>query len=75
MKKFEEIQDITKKVKLLEESGLLINVISETIKNEPKEQKDGFLPTLAATILRSALIVKEVIRTVQGTIRAQWILL
>ena len=75
MKKFEEIRDITKKVKLLEESGLLINVISETIKNEAKEQKGGFLPTLAATILRSALVVKRVIRAVQGTIRAQWILL
>ena len=75
MKKYEEIQDITKTVKLLEESGLLINVISETIKNEAKEQNGGFLPTLAAAILRSALIVKGVIRAVQGTIRAQWILL
>ena len=75
MKKYEEIEDITKTVKLLEESGLLINVISEAIKNKAKEQKGAFLPTLAASILRSVLIVKGVTRAVQGTIRAQWILL
>ena len=31
-------------IKLFEESGLLIKGISETIKNETKEQKGGFLP-------------------------------
>ena len=46
-------------VKSLEESGLLIKGISETIKNEAKEQNSGFLEmllgTLAASILGNAL--------------------
>ena len=52
-----------KMVKSLEESGLLIKGISETIKNEAKEQKGGFLPKLlgifAASLLESALRGKE----------------
>ena len=35
----EEMEDVTKLDKSLEESDLLINDISETIKNESKEQK------------------------------------
>ena len=35
--------DIMKVVKSLEESGLLIKGVKETIKNEAKEQKRGFL--------------------------------
>ena len=53
-------------VKSLDESGLLVKRISETIKNETKEQKVGFLPmllgTLVASVLRSALTGKGVIR-------------
>ena len=45
-------------VKSLEKSGLLIKGISETIKNEAKEQKGEFLgmllETLTASMLRSA---------------------
>ena len=70
----EEMEDIMKIVKLLEESGLLIKGISETIKNEAKEQKGGFLPmllgTLAASMLGSALTGRGVIRAGEGTIRA-----
>ena len=40
----EEMEDIMKIVKSLEESGLLIKGISETNKNEAKEQKGKFLP-------------------------------
>ena len=46
----EEINDIMKIVKSLEESGLLIKVVSETIKNEAKEQKEGFLSMLLGTL-------------------------
>ena len=53
------MEDIMKIVKSLEESGLLIKVISETIKKEAKEQKMGFLSmllgALAASILGNAL--------------------
>ena len=44
------MEDIMKIVKLLEESGLLGKGLSETIKNETKEQKGGFLPTLLRKI-------------------------
>ena len=39
----EETNDIMKVVKSLEESGALTEGVSETIKNEAKEQKGGFL--------------------------------
>ena len=41
-----EINDIMKIAKSLEESGLLIKTSSKTIKNEGKEQKDGFISIL-----------------------------
>ena len=42
----EQINDITKIVKSLEASGLLTKGVSETIKNEVKKQKGGFLSVL-----------------------------
>ena len=38
----EEINDIMKIIKSLQESSLLIKGVSETIKNEVKKQKPGF---------------------------------
>ena len=69
----EEMNNIMKIVKSLEESGLSVKEISETIKNKSKEQKGGFLGmllgTLAASILRSALIGRGVIWAGEGIIR------
>ena len=66
--------DIMKIVKSLAACGLLTKDASETIKNETKEQKGGFismlLATLAASILGTALTGREVIRAGKGTIRA-----
>ena len=63
-----------KVVKSLGESGLLIKGITETIKNEARERKRGFLPmllgTLAASVLGNALTGRVVIREGEGTIRA-----
>ena len=42
----EKMNDIMKIVKSLEKSGLLIKDIYETIKNEAKKQKGGFLNIL-----------------------------
>ena len=42
----EEINDIMKMVKSLEEYGLLIKGVSEITQNEAKEQKGGFLGML-----------------------------
>ena len=39
----DEMEGITKIVKSLEDSSLLIKVVSETIQNEVKEQKVGFI--------------------------------
>ena len=72
----DEIEDIMKIVKSLEESELLIKRISETIKNKAKEQKRGvfFLPmllgTLPSSILGIALTERGVIRASEGIIRA-----
>ena len=46
----EEINDIMKIVKSLEESGLLIKSVSKTIKNEAKEQKGEFRSMLLGTL-------------------------
>ena len=68
------MNDIMKKVKSLEESGLLAKVVSETIKNEAKEQKEGFvgilLGTLGASLSGSLLTGKGTIRVGEGTVRA-----
>ena len=44
------MNDIMKIVKSLEESGLLIKIVSETIKNEVKEPKRGFVSMLLGTL-------------------------
>ena len=57
---------IVKLVKSLEDSGLLIKVVSETIKNEAKEEKGEFLGvllgTLGASLLGNLLTGKVTIR-------------
>ena len=50
-----EMNDMMKIVRSLEESGLLIKGVSETIKNETKEQKRGFLGILLASLGASLL--------------------
>ena len=69
----EEI-NIIKIVKSLEESGLLIKGVSDTIKNEAKEQKEDFLGmllgTLEASLLGNLLTGKVTIRAGKGGIRA-----
>ena len=61
-------------VRSLEESGLLIKGVSETIKNEAKEQKVRFLSmllgTLGTSLLGNLLTGKGVMRKGQDTIRS-----
>ena len=47
----DEINDIIKIVKSLEDSGLLLKGVIETVQNEIKEQKGGLLGTLGASLL------------------------
>ena len=63
----EEMNDIMKITKSLEESWLLIKGVSETIKNEAKEQKGRFLRILLGTLGASLL---ENLLTGRGTVRA-----
>ena len=45
----DEIENIIKIVKSLKDSGLLLKGVRETIQNEDKEQKGGFLSMLLRT--------------------------
>ena len=50
-----EIEDIIKIVKSLEDSGLLLKGVTKTVQNEVKEQKGGFLSMLLGTLGASLL--------------------
>ena len=66
----DEIHDIIKIVKSLEDSGLLVEGITETVQNEVKEQKGGllsmFLGTLGASLLGNLLTGKGIYRAGKG---------
>ena len=74
----DEMDDILKIVKSLENSNVLLKGVSETIQHEAKEQRGGFLSMLLDTlgasllgdILSKGLSGKGVIRAGEGTIRA-----
>ena len=50
-----EIEDIIKIVKSLEDSGLLLKGVTETVQNEVKQQKEEFLSMLLGTLGTSFL--------------------
>ena len=72
------MDDILKIVKSLDDSGVLLKGVSETILNEAREQREGFLSMLLGTLgasllgdmLSKSLSGKGVIRAGEGTIRA-----
>ena len=70
----DEMKDIIEIVKSLEDSGLLLKGVSETIQNEAKEQKGGFLNmllgTLGASLLGNILAGEGVNRAGKGIVRA-----
>ena len=74
----DEMDDILKIVKSLENSGILLKGVSETIQHEANEQRGGFLGMLLATLGASllgdlsskGLSGKGVIRASKGTILA-----
>ena len=74
----DDMQDILQILKSLENSGTLLDGITEKVKNEVKEQKGGFLSMLLGTLgasLLGDLLTKNLsgrgaIRAEEGTIRA-----
>ena len=66
----DEVHDIIKIVKSLEDSGLLVKGVTETVQNEVKEQKEGFLGmllgTLGESLLGNLLTGRTAIETGQG---------
>ena len=72
------MDDIFKIVKSREDSGVLLKGVSETIQNEVKEQREGFLSMLLGTlgasllgdVLSNGSSGRGVIRAGEGTIRA-----
>ena len=74
----DDMQDLLKIVKSLEDSGILLNGITETVKNEVKKQKGGFLSMILGTLgaslfgdlLTKNLSGRDVIRSGEGAIRA-----
>ena len=53
----DEMDDILKIVKSLENSGVLLKGVSETIQHEAKEQRGGFLSMLLGTLGASLLVM------------------
>ena len=66
----DEIEGITKIVKSLEDSGLLLDEVTETLQNEVKEKKEGFLSislgTLGASLLGNLVTCRGINRAVKG---------
>ena len=73
----DEMDDILKIVKSLENPGVLLKGVSETIQHKAKEQRGGFLGMLLGTlgasllgdVLSKVLSGEGVIRAGEGTIR------
>ena len=68
----DEIKDIIKIVKSLEDSGLLLKEVSETVQNDAREQTGEFLSmllgTLGASLLGNILAGKGINRAGEGAI-------
>ena len=69
-----DMEDPTKIVKSLEDSGLLLEGVTQSVQNEEKEKKGGFLSmllgTLGASLLGNLLTGKEVNKKGKGIHRA-----
>ena len=64
----EDMNDIIKIIKALENSGILLNGVSKAIKNETKEQKGGFLSMLLGTV--GASLLGDLLTGGKGIMRA-----
>ena len=70
----EDMNDIIKIIEALENSGILLKEVTNTIENETKEQRGGILSTLLGTLVASLLgnllTGKRMMRAGEGIVRA-----
>ena len=70
----DEMENLIKIVKSLDDFGLLLNGVTETVQNEIKEQKGGFLSvllgTLGSSLLGNLLTGRGVNKKGKGIVRA-----
>ena len=64
----EDMKDIMKIIKALENSGTLLKGVSKTIKNETKEQRGGYLSILLGTL--GASLLRDLLTDGKGIMRA-----
>ena len=72
----EDMNDIMKVIKALENSGILLKGVSKTIENEIKEQRGGFLSMLLGTLGASLLVNlltggKGIVRAGEGNVASR----
>ena len=72
----EDMNDIMKVIKGLENSGILLKGVSKTIENETKEQRGGFLSMLLGTLGASLLVNlltggKGIVRAGEGNVASR----
>ena len=69
----DNLNDLLEVIKSLEKNGILLDGITETVKNEVKEQKGGFLSmllgALGVSLLENMLAGRGAIKVGEGTIR------
>ena len=74
IKSNKDMEDLIKIVKFLEDFGLLLKRVTESVQTEVKEQKGGFLSmlpgTLGASLLGNLLTGKGIHRAGEGIVRA-----
>ena len=64
----EDTNDIIKIIKSLEDSGILIDVVTEKVKHEIEKQEDRFLEGLLALLAASLVqpIISSVVKDISG---------
>ena len=67
----DDMQNVLKILKSLEDSGILLDGLTEKVKNEVQEQKGGFLSMLLGTLASSLLTDMLLNKKGEGVIRAR----
>ena len=66
----EDVDDIMKIIKALQNSGILLKGVTKTIENETKEQRGGFLSMLLSLLGNLLTTGKGIVRAGEGVIKA-----